>query len=73
VGPVRENAAAYCRQHSEGHQLARCLVGLAEPALARGDAAACRAHAEELLSLVEPAGLREFAEHARRFKNVVRP
>jgi tetratricopeptide (TPR) repeat protein len=73
VGPVLESAAAYCRQNSEGFQLARCLQGLAELALARGDAAACRAHAEELLSLVEPAGMREFAEHARRFKNVVRP
>ena len=73
VGPALEQAAAYCMQNSEGFQLARCLQGLAELALARGDAAACRAHADELLSLVEPAGMREFAEHARRFKNVVRP
>jgi tetratricopeptide (TPR) repeat protein len=73
VGPALERAAAYCRQNAEGFQLARCLEGLAELAAARGDAAACRAHAAELLSLVEPAGLRELAERARRFKNVVRP
>ena len=68
VGPALERAAAYCRQNSEGFQLARCLEGLAELALARGDAAACLAHAGELLSLVEPAGLRELAAQARRWR-----
>ncbi|TAK81690.1 MAG: tetratricopeptide repeat protein [Betaproteobacteria bacterium] len=68
VGPSLERAAAYCRQNREGFQLARCLEGLAELALARGDAAGCRAHAEELLALVEPAGLSELADHARRWR-----
>jgi tetratricopeptide (TPR) repeat protein/DNA-binding XRE family transcriptional regulator len=68
VGPALEQAAAYCRQNSEGHQLARCLEGLAELALARGDAAACLAHAAELLLLAEPAGLRELAAQARRWR-----
>jgi hypothetical protein len=63
-----ERAAAYCRQNSEGHQLARCLEGLAELALARGDAAACQAYAGELLLLVEPAGLKELAAVARRWR-----
>ena len=50
------------------HQLARCLEGLAELALARGDAAACLAFADELLALAEPAGLRELAAQARRWR-----
>jgi len=68
VGPALERAARYCRQNSEGHQLVRCLEGLAELALARGDADACLAFAGELLSLVEPAGLRELAAQARRWR-----
>jgi ATP/maltotriose-dependent transcriptional regulator MalT len=68
VGEPLERAAVYCRQNAEGFQLARCLVGLAELALARGDAAACLAHADELLSLVEPPGLAELAAEARRWR-----
>lgn len=68
VGPALERAAACCRQNAEGHQLARCLEGLAELALARGDPQACLAHADELLALVEPAGLRELAAQARRWR-----
>jgi tetratricopeptide (TPR) repeat protein len=68
VGPALERAAAYCRQNSEGHQRVRCLEGLAELALARGDASGCLAYAGELLSLVEPAGLRELAAQAHRWR-----
>jgi tetratricopeptide (TPR) repeat protein len=68
VGPALEGVATYCRQNSEGHQLARCLEGLAELGLARGDAAGCLGFAGELLSLVEPAGLRELAAQARRWR-----
>jgi predicted ATPase/transcriptional regulator with XRE-family HTH domain len=68
VGAPLERAADYCRQNAEGFQLARCLAGLAELALARGDAAACLAHADELLSLVEPPGLAELAAEARRWR-----
>jgi tetratricopeptide (TPR) repeat protein len=68
VGPVLERAAARCRQNAEGFQLARCLEGLAELALARGDAEGCLGHANELLALVEPAGLRELAAQARRWR-----
>ncbi|HEX6363308.1 MAG TPA: hypothetical protein VFZ93_10150, partial [Albitalea sp.] len=70
VGPVLERAAAYCRENSEGFQLARCLEGLAELALARGDAAGCIAYAEELLALVEPGGLKELAARARRWREL---
>jgi tetratricopeptide (TPR) repeat protein len=68
VGPALERAAQYCRENSEGFQLARCLEGLAELAAARGEAAACLAHAEELLRLVEAPGLRELAAVARRWR-----
>jgi tetratricopeptide (TPR) repeat protein len=68
VGAELERAADYCRQNAEGFQLARCLSGLAELALARGDAAACLVHAAELLSLVEAPGLKELAAEARRWR-----
>src|SRR3989442_10433517 len=68
VGPALERAASYCRQNAEGFQLVRCLEGLAELALARGDPRACLQFADELLSLVEPAGLRELAAQARRWR-----
>ena len=68
VGVELERAADYCRRNSERHQLARCLAGLAELALVRGDAAACLAHSAELLSLAEPAGLEELAAEARRWR-----
>ena len=65
VGARLEAAAAYCRENSERHHLARCLEGLAELALARRDANRALACAEELLAMVEPAGARELAERAR--------
>jgi tetratricopeptide (TPR) repeat protein len=68
AGPTLERVAAYCRQNAEGYQLVRALEGLAELALARRDPAACLAFADELLSLVEPAGLRELAAQARRWR-----
>jgi tetratricopeptide (TPR) repeat protein len=68
VGPALERAALYCREHAEGFQLARCLEGLAELAAARGESGACLACADELLSLVEPPGLKELAAVARRWR-----
>jgi hypothetical protein len=68
VGPSLAKAADFCRGNAEGHQLARCLEGLAELSLARGDAAACLAYAGELFSLVQPGGLRELAAQARRWR-----
>ena len=46
----------------------RCLDGLAEIALAAGDASRCRAYAEELLAVAEPNGLREIEAVARRWR-----
>ena len=68
VGPALEGALDECRRHSEVTQLTRCLEGLAQLALARGDAPGCLAFADELLLLVEPAGLRELAAVARRWR-----
>jgi hypothetical protein len=68
VGASLERAHAYCRENNEGHMRARCLEGLAEFSLARGDAASCIAHAEDLLAQVEPAGARELAAQARRWR-----
>jgi tetratricopeptide (TPR) repeat protein/transcriptional regulator with XRE-family HTH domain len=68
IGPELERAADYSRRNGEGYQLARCLEGLAELALAQGDAARSLAHAGELLSLVEAAGLKELVARARRWR-----
>jgi tetratricopeptide (TPR) repeat protein len=68
VGASLERALDDCRRHSVRHQMARCLEGLAELSLARGDAPGSLAFATELLEMVEPAGLRELAAQARRWK-----
>jgi hypothetical protein len=68
VGPLLENALRHARDNREGTQLVRCLEGLAELALARGDAAACLRHADELLSAAQRGGLKELAAHARRWR-----
>ena len=68
VGPLLENALHHAREHREGTQQVRCLEGLAELALARGDAAACLRFSGELLSLAERGGLKELAAHARRWR-----
>ena len=44
--------------------MVRCIDGLAEIALAAGDASRCRAYADELLAIAEANGLREL--EARR-------
>jgi ATP/maltotriose-dependent transcriptional regulator MalT len=48
--------------------MVRCLDGLAEIALAAGDANRCRAYADELLAVAEPNGLRELEAVARRWR-----
>ena len=48
--------------------MTRCLEGLAEVALAQGDARRCRAFGDELLALAEPNGLRELEASARRWR-----
>jgi len=46
----------------------RCLEGLAEIALAAGDAGRCRAYADELLAVAGKSGLREQEADARRWR-----
>lgn len=68
VGAPLANALAQCRRNSERTQMARCLEGLAELALARDDPAGCIAHATELHALVKPAGMKELAAQALRWR-----
>jgi tetratricopeptide (TPR) repeat protein len=56
------------RRSSERYMLVRCLDGLAEIALAAGDARSCRAYGDELLAIAESNGLRELAAVARRWR-----
>jgi tetratricopeptide (TPR) repeat protein len=48
--------------------MVRCLDGLAEIALAVGDASRCRAYGDELLAVAQPNGLRELEAGARRWR-----
>src|SRR5690606_27429351 len=50
VGGLLEDGAHLARQNCEGTQLAPCLEGLAELALARGDAGRALGFADELLA-----------------------
>jgi tetratricopeptide (TPR) repeat protein len=68
VGPLLEEAMHRTRENREGTQLARCLGGLAELALARGDADACLRFSDELLSLAHRGGLRELEARALRWR-----
>ena len=56
------------RRSAERYLSVRCLDGLAEIALAAGDASRCRAHADELLAIAEANGLRELEASARRWR-----
>ncbi len=67
VGPALEAALHHAGENCERNQMIRCLEGLVELALLRGDAGQCLALAAELLSHAETAGLKEFAAQARRW------
>jgi tetratricopeptide (TPR) repeat protein len=68
AGPLLESAQQEARRQLERTHLARCLEGLAEFALARGDIAAALVHAQELLELAQGGGLAELAAVARRWR-----
>jgi tetratricopeptide (TPR) repeat protein len=68
VGPALEAALAYCRQYSEHFQAMRCLEGLAELSLARGDHAGCLEIAAQMLGQAEAAGAIEMVAQARRWR-----
>jgi len=56
------------RHTSERYMMIRCIDGLAEIALAAGDARRCRAYGDELLAIAESNGLRELEAVARRWR-----
>ena len=56
------------RRMSERYLLVRCLDAAAEIALAAGDANGCARHADELLAIAGPNGLRELEAAARRWR-----
>lgn len=68
VAPALQASLARTRRTSERYLMLRCLDGLAEIALAAGDAGGCRAYADELLDIAEPNGLREVEATARRWR-----
>lgn len=68
VVPTLEAALAQARRNSERYMSLRCIDGLAEIALAQGDAARCHAHADELLAISTPNGLREMQARAHRWR-----
>ena len=68
AGPELEREAAGCREQRELYQMTRCVEGLAELALAQGDADTCLRHAHDLLVLAESFGLKELQGVARRWR-----
>lgn len=56
------------RHTAERYMLVQCLAGLAEIALAAGDARGCRRYADELLAIATENGLRELDAVARRWR-----
>jgi tetratricopeptide (TPR) repeat protein len=67
VGPALEGTLRHARENNERNQMVRCLEGLTELALLRGNAGECLALADELLSHAESAGMKEVAAQARRW------
>jgi tetratricopeptide (TPR) repeat protein/transcriptional regulator with XRE-family HTH domain len=68
VAPALETMLEQTRRTSERYMMVRCIEGLAEIALAAGDAARCRAYGDELLTIADLNGLRELEAVARRWR-----
>jgi tetratricopeptide (TPR) repeat protein/transcriptional regulator with XRE-family HTH domain len=68
VAPALQAALERTRRTSERYLTVRCIDGLAEIALAAGDASRSRAYGDELLAIAEPNGLRELEAGARRWR-----
>ena len=66
--PALQTTLEQTRRTSERYMMVRCIDGLAEIALAAGDASRCRAYGDELLEIAEPNGLRELEAVARRWR-----
>jgi len=68
VAPALQVTLEQTRRSSERYLMVRCLDGLAEIALAAGDASRCRAYGDEMLALARANGLREIEALARRWR-----
>ena len=68
VVPALRATLEQTRRTSERYLTVRCIDALAEIALAAGDASRCRAHADELIAIAAPDGLREIEAGARRWR-----
>ena len=68
VEPMLAEALGDAVANGEAMHRARCLEALAELALAQGEPAACRVHADALLEAANGGGLRELAATARRWR-----
>jgi len=66
--PALQATLEQTRHSSERYLMVRCIDGLAEIALAAGDANRCHAYADELLAIAESNGLRELEAVARRWR-----
>ena len=68
VAPALQAALEQTRRNSERYLAVRCIDGLAEIALAAGDAGRCLAYGDELLAIAGPNGMREYEAVARRWR-----
>jgi tetratricopeptide (TPR) repeat protein len=68
VAPALQATLEQTRRTSERYLMVRCIDGLAEIALAAGDASRCRAYGDELLAIAEANGLRELEAGARHWR-----
>jgi len=68
VATALQAALEQTRRAAERYLMVRCIDGLAEIALAAGEAGQCRAYADELLAIAGQSGLRELEAGARRWR-----
>ena len=61
VGAALNGTLRHARKYDERTQMVRCLEGLAELTLRRGEVDVCSAIAEEMLALAKGAAMRELA------------
>lgn len=68
VGPSLRAALRAARENDERTQMVRCLDGLAELAIRRGEADQCRGIADEMLALATAARMQELAARGRLWR-----
>jgi tetratricopeptide (TPR) repeat protein len=68
VGPALHSMLRLARENDERTQMIRCLDGLAELALRRGELDACSALADEMLALADGAAMKELKAHGNLWR-----